>query len=1749
MNPIIPSPPSGQTIVSFNGHHHKGRFLAILVKTIRTLLTAFTAMLSLTDANGTTFTSNAAISVGNTTYDGQDIIVQGCTLTVDGQHAFASLQVTNGGVLSHSSAPNGEANNRVGLTIVGNASVDATSSINAAGLGYAANKGPGAGGQTSNGYAGGGHAGNGGNASPGSGGGAIYGSIPEPGTHGSGGNNQGGAGGGVIGLAVGGTLLVDGVISANGNNASGASGGGGAGGSVFLSAGTLAGTGTIRADGGNSGNSSSGGGGGGRLALLADTLSFSGNLSAIGGTGYQAGGAGTIFTRVTTETYGRLRVDNAGRSGYTRIGAANWPTGQVYALSLSGAATVVVSLPITVPQMDITGGAMLTHERLCGQPLRITVLGQATIGTGASINVDGAGFYNVAWNQQDRGPGVGGSTGTNGIAGGGGYGGCGGLVPGITYGSYQEPLEFGSTSVESGSYGGGSVRLAVAGTLTVDGTITAGGQAGGSVYLTAATLAGTGSIHADGGTAINTSSGGGGGGRIALLADALNFSGSLAAIGGTGGPAGGAGTVYTRVTAETYGRLSLDNAGRSGYTRFNTSIWPAGQVCALRIAGAAIVIPAMPITVSQLDITTGAMITHERLGGQPLRITVLDQAMIGTGASINVDGAGYYSVSPSQYDRGPGVGGTTGSNGTIGGGGYGGCGGLVLGASYGTYQEPLEFGSAAVNNGSYGGGSVRVAVAGTLTVDGTISAAGQVGGAGGSIYLTASTLTGGGSIRADGGNASNTSSGGGGGGRVALLADTLNFSGNLTAIGGTGGPAGGAGTVFTQVTAEAYGQLRLDNAGRSGYTRLNASIWPAGQVCALRIAGAAIVIPAMPITVSQLDITTGAMLTHERLGGQPLRIAVLGSATIGTGASINVDGAGYYNVGWWQTNRGPGAGGSTGSNYSTGGAGHGGAGGRAPGATYGSYEEPLDFGSASYENGSYGGGSVRLAVVGTLTVDSTISAGGQGYGASGGSVYFACTEFAGGGIIQANGSGPANSGSGGGGGGRIAIYSATTSFLGTKTVTGGSGNGSGYPGGIGTIYLSTSVPPQFTSAAPPSSGMVGSAYNHTCTASGSTPITFTVSAGTLPTGLTLGTGGMITGTPDASGTFSGTITAANGTLPNATQNFSITIAPAPAPPQFTSTAPPSSGMVGIAYNHTCTASGTAPITFTVSAGTLPTGLTMGTGGMITGTPGTTGTFSGTITAANGTLPNATQSFSIAIAPAPVAPLFTSTAPTSSGMVGSAYNYTCTASGSTPITFTVSAGTLPTGLTLGTGGMITGTPDASGTFSGIITAANGTLPNATQSFTITIAPAPIPPTITTVSPLPTGTVGTPYTQALSATGGTTPYIWMVSSGSLPLGLILDNGVITGTPNAAATATFTVQVTGSNGASSTNDLSLTIQPASADLRDLAVSGCVLSPLFIPEVTSYTATTYAADLNVTPTTGNTGAAIALRCNSGEWLPAVSGVSLDGLILRGGINTVETRVTAFGGTPIKTYAVTITRWVPLIAVSAGSNPLVDDAVTPLDFGPATSRRVATQTLTISNAGTGELILGSLSNGGTNTSDFTPNTPSSTSLAPGSSTTLTITFNPSGSGTRTATIHLASNAGGTTNPFDVTLTGMGLSYTNDTDGDGMSDAAEYDLAALGFDWQANQPELVATLYGGANGAGLYTASQVETLCIGTPLLKRDPLSGQFKLTLGLSKTTDLSNFSFFPIAAPQVTINASGELELHFNSEDAAAFFRVEAK
>jgi hypothetical protein len=111
-----------------------------------------------------------------------------------------------------------------------------------------------------------------------------------------------------------------------------------------------------------------------------------------------------------------------------------------------------------------------------------------------------------------------------------------------------------------------------------------------------------------------------------------------------------------------------------------------------------------------------------------------------------------------------------------------------------------------------------------------------------------------------------------------------------------------------------------------------------------------------------------------------------------------------------------------------------------------------------------------------------------------------------------------------------------------------------------------------------------------------------------------------------------------------------------------------------------------------------------------------------------------------------------------------------------------------------------------------------------SLTVNAAEAP---TISTVL-LPAGAVDTAYSQTMAATGGTPPYNWSVSSGTLPAGLsISTGGVLSGTPTTAASYSFTVRVEGANGASSAKDFSVTIDaaapPPTINLSSDSGGGC--------------------------------------------------------------------------------------------------------------------------------------------------------------------------------------------------------------------------------------------------------------------------------------------------------------------------------------
>jgi hypothetical protein len=88
-------------------------------------------------------------------------------------------------------------------------------------------------------------------------------------------------------------------------------------------------------------------------------------------------------------------------------------------------------------------------------------------------------------------------------------------------------------------------------------------------------------------------------------------------------------------------------------------------------------------------------------------------------------------------------------------------------------------------------------------------------------------------------------------------------------------------------------------------------------------------------------------------------------------------------------------------------------------------------------------------------------------------------------------------------------------------------------------------------------------------------------------------------------------------------------------------------------------------------------------------------------------------------------------------------------------------------------------------------------------------------ITSSAILPTGTLNVPYSQTLTTSGATPPNTWAVMSGALPPGLSLSStGVLSGPPAAVGTYSFTVSVTDSTAALSSQTFSLTILPATLD-----------------------------------------------------------------------------------------------------------------------------------------------------------------------------------------------------------------------------------------------------------------------------------------------------------------------------------------------
>lgn len=548
--------------------------------------------------------------------------------------------------------------------------------------------------------------------------------------------------------------------------------------------------------------------------------------------------------------------------------------------------------------------------------LAIELTADLTVDATSRLHVDGLGSYSqerilrsdTYWNR------AGGSHG--GLGGLGSFGGTQNLgVASAASGSGIEPTTFGEAGFGHqdwnggrrhplwglGGAGGGVLRVRVGGTARIDGALAGngadgipfmdhytdgqgtGGGAGGSVWLSARTLAGSGTVSASGGAGtidptLGSMGGGGGGGRVRIdVVDRGAWRGTATAVGGAGGRvmvktgrldpwqdpryAGGPGTVFWKPEGAA-GTLVIDGeggAGGLGWLRGTLTpdtvarvelrkarVLASGlDVAALTVGPEAALLPDDPRWaihyLAQRNSANRFALLHvldAPAAATPLVVTVRGDLSIDKTGAIDVSGAGGYGQSAwlggNVYVNRAG-----GSHGARGGAGRGretsaagapadangdadrpatpGAGGFGVEAARG---EGHPAGFRPCQQGGDGGGALRLTVGGTLSVAGMIrsdgangaftterceSPTGTGGGAGGSIWITAGTLTGGGSIKAAGGIGSHSPptaelawGGGGSGGRVAIDAATCSFTGVVHAPGG--GSAGGDG-----VNADTWG--------------------------------------------------------------------------------------------------------------------------------------------------------------------------------------------------------------------------------------------------------------------------------------------------------------------------------------------------------------------------------------------------------------------------------------------------------------------------------------------------------------------------------------------------------------------------------------------------------------------------------------------------------------------------------------------------------------------------------------------------------------------------------------------------------------------------------------------------------------------------------------------------------------------------------------------------------------------------------
>jgi hypothetical protein len=394
-------------------------------------------------------------------------------------------------------------------------------------------------------------------------------------------------------------------------------------------------------------------------------------------------------------------------------------------------------------------------------------------------------------------------------------------------------------------------------------------------------------------------------------------------------------------------------------------------------------------------------------------------------------------------------------------------------------------------------------------------------------------------------------------------------------------------------------------------------------------------------------------------------------------------------------------------------------------------------------------------------------------------------------------------------------------------------------GGPGPLAILTESPLQL--------GLTDKPYSQSLIASGGTaPYSWAVVAnsGSLPAGLSMSAAGVISGTPTTEGTsnFTAQVTDAGGNTTQKAFSIIVTAATSEFNSQFISqtvpaTLQPSQGFtVNLKFLNTGSKIWDGANGFylrsqnptqngTWGGNIVPIFLPPVTPGQqldltfIAFAPHSSGTYDFQWQLYNegvGYFGQMSANVSIVVGDGGSTPSITS-APAVEAVKGQAFTFPLAANGGTsPYAWQVATGALPSGITLNpNSGLLAGTPAEAGSFSFTVQVTDAGSRKAEKAMTMQVMP---PPLDMTTAALPNGQQGLQFNYQLAATGGKPPYIWAMTAGTLPVGLNLNqtSGIVSGTPAAAGSFNFTVEVKDSEARTVRKALSLTVSPPSLSIE---------------------------------------------------------------------------------------------------------------------------------------------------------------------------------------------------------------------------------------------------------------------------------------------------------------------------------------------